>query len=147
MKIQKLKLQLSKSQAPKFPAQVSYCGSAAKVIAIWDTGCDTTSLDINIIKQLGLKQNKNIPSKKTSTANGDMVSRYFNVDILFPGEPSNFLFKNFLISDHGILDVTEDDKNKPKYLLVGMDIIEKGIFVLQPQDNHNIAIWIMLMQE
>lgn len=87
------------------------------VASLWDTGAATTCISKNVVKTLNLTSNEEV---YIDTPSGRSKTKIYEIDIILPNE---VYLKNIKVYETTIGDQGFD-------LLIGMDIISKGIFVL-----------------
>lgn len=91
--------------------------------ALWDTGATNTVISKKVVDELGLKP---VSKTKTFHANGESIVDVYYVNVILP----NNMGCNFLKVTQGIL---------PNFdVLIGMDIIGQGEFIISQVDNKSI---------
>ena len=93
--------------------------------ALWDTGTSTTIFTKRLIDALGLRK-LNIPPKDINHPLGGYKSSFYEAYIILHEgwEPIKLIVSEMPQPD---IDV-----------LIGMDIIGRGLFQVWPQDNHTV---------
>lgn len=95
-----------------------------EAIGLWDTGAMNTAISKNIVKKLGLKP---ISKIAVQSATGKSIKNTYIINIS--------LTKNIVLKD---ILVVEMDNIKNADILIGMNIINKGIFCLNSYNNKSI---------
>jgi len=104
------------------PINPQNCG-AKEYIAIWDTGATGTVISQKIVQECGLKS---IGLVKVHTANEERLSNVYLVGVFLP---SNVLFSQVRVTEGTILGAD---------VLIGMDIITRGDFVVTNKDGKTV---------
>lgn len=99
------------------------CKKAKLCKAIWDTGASSTVVSIRAIELLGLERVRELKPKRVKTANGIVKSYAYRacmqIDPQWP--PLRMIIWSMPHSDIEVL--------------IGMDVISRGVFRLWPQDG------------
>lgn len=113
-------------KALKSNVKISYGGKSIDVIALWDTGATTCCVSEDVVKKLSLVSTGNLRISTPSSSN-ELVDTYL-VDLLLPNDIKidDVVVAHSKIGAQGI------------GLLVGMDIISKGDFLIT---NNNETIF------
>lgn len=84
---------------------------------VWDTGADITAVEHGLAESIGLRR-LDIPPRKVHTGNGDVLSYFYEARVqLAPDtQPIHMIVTEVFNSDVAVL--------------IGMDIINKGEFLL-----------------
>lgn len=97
------------------------------VKAIWDTGADRTSLDIDIIRSLRLRRQLNLPPVYINTGNGVTKSYAFEATLDLADDWEPFKFTVWSMPPSGSVR-----------MLIGMDIISLGRFEVDSTDDKTV---------
>lgn len=102
------------------------------VKAIWDTGADRTSLDIDIIRSLRLRRQLNLPPVYINTGNGVTKSYAFEATLDLADDWEPFKFTVWSMPPSGSVR-----------MLIGMDIIGLGRFEVDSLGDKTIMRFMM----
>ena len=104
-----------------FPA----CRKGMRCKAIWDTGASDTTVDINVIKALGLRR-ADRPPRKMNTGNGQRLSYAYHavIEISKDLPPVRMVVYEMPPSD--------------VWVLIGMDIISRGRFTVDSTSGETV---------
>ena len=97
------------------------------VKAIWDTGADRTSLDIDIIMALRLRRQLNLPPVDINTGNGVTKSYAFEATLDLADDWEPFKFTVWSMPPSGSVR-----------MLIGMDIITLGRFEVDSTGDRTV---------
>ena len=104
------------------PLNPKNCG-AKEFVAIWDTGATNTVISPKIVQKCELKP---IGVVEVHTANGERLSQVYLVSIFLP---NHVIFPQVRVTEGNILDTD---------VLIGMDIITRGDFVITNKDKKTV---------
>lgn len=106
-------------------ARISNKNAEVPVTAIWDTGSMMTSISSRVIKKLSLVKTGEIT---VQTPIGRGIKNTYIVDVLLSG---GIHIKDLRVSE-------SDFGNKNADMLIGMDIITRGDFIITNYNNRSV---------
>lgn len=96
---------------------------AKRCVALWDTGASDTTLSEKAVKLLGLERVEGMEPKPVRTANGIVMSYAYWAYVQFDPQWPQMKMP--------VWSMPHSDVE----MLIGMDVISRGVFRLWPQDG------------